>query len=39
MGHVLLIFDAFLSHSDTHTHTHMVDLPWTSDKPDAETST
>jgi hypothetical protein len=36
VGQGLLIIEASLSHSDTH---HTLGLLWTSDQPDAETST
>ena len=36
MGHGLLVIEASRSHSDT---SHSVELLWTSDQPDAETST
>jgi len=39
MDYSLLIIEASRSHSDTHTHTHLAGLLWTSDRPEAENST
>jgi len=36
MGHGHLIYRGFMI---THTHTHSIELLWTSDQPDAQTST